>query len=107
MPSPLASVEPPVPCAECLTRVSGIRWGDLCPDCRERLRRRASPLARRISLFASLLVILYAWLDVPLTPRNKVWVAAIAVGTYFLARKMATQVLMEFMRRPSGNQPTN
>ncbi len=96
---PLASAEPQVPCAECLTRVPGIKWGDLCPDCRDRLRRRASPLARRISLLASLLVILYAWLDVPLTPKNKVWVAAIAVGTYFLARKIATQSLMDLMRR--------
>lgn len=105
MRSPLASVEPPVPCAECLTRVPGITWGDLCADCRERLRRRASPLARRISLFASLLVVIYAWLQITLSPRSRVWVAIIAVATYFLVRKMATQIAMELMRKPPGERP--
>jgi hypothetical protein len=104
MRSPLASAEPPVPCAECLNRVPGITWGDLCPGCRARLRGRASPLARRISLLASLLVVAYAWLDVPLTPRNRIWVAVIAVGTYFLVRKMATQILMEYMRRDQSRR---
>lgn len=104
MRSSLAFAEPPVPCAQCLTRVPGIKWGDLCPDCRAQLRRRATPLVRRISLLASLLVVLYAWLDIPLTPKNRIWVAVVAVGTYFLVRKMATQIAMEYMRRPPGGQ---
>ena len=104
MRSSLASAEPEVPCAECLTRVPGITWGDLCPDCRGRLRGRASPLARRISLLASLLVVAYAWFDVPFTHKNRIWVAVIAVGTYFLVRKMATQILMEYMRRSTGDK---
>jgi hypothetical protein len=104
MRSSLASPREPVPCAECLTRVPGIAWGDLCPDCRAQLRRRATPLVRRISLLAALLVVLYAWLDVPLTPKNRIWVAVVAVGTYFLVRKMATQIAMEYMRRPPGGK---
>lgn len=97
--SPLASAEPPAPCARCLNRVPGVRWGDLCPDCQAELRRRASPVARRISLLAALLVILYAWLQVTLTPTSRIWVAGIAVGTYFLVRRIATQIAMEVLRK--------
>lgn len=97
--SPLASAEPPAPCAKCLNRVPGVRWGDLCPECRAELRRRASPIARRISLFAVLLVIIYAWREIELTPTSRIWVAGIAVGTYFLVRRIATQVAMEVLRK--------
>lgn len=97
--SPLASAEPPAPCANCLTRVPGVKWGDLCPGCQAELRRRASPIARRISLLAALLVILYAWLQIPLGPTSRIWVAGIAVGTYFLVRKIATQIAMEVLRK--------
>ena len=96
--SPLASAEPPAPCAKCLTRVPGVRWGDLCPDCQAELRRRASPIARRISLLAALLVVLYAWLEITLKPSTRIWIAVIAVGTYFLVRRIATQITMEYLR---------
>jgi hypothetical protein len=49
-------------------------------------------------------VVVYAWFDVPLTPKNRIWVAGIAVGTYFLVRKMATQILMEYMRRDQSRR---
>ena len=98
MRSPLASVEPPAPCAQCLRRVPGVQWGDLCPDCQAGLRRRASPVARRISLLAALLVVLYAWLSSSLGPTSRIWVAGIAIGTYFLVRKIATQIMMEYLR---------
>lgn len=99
MRSPLASAEPPAPCAKCLTRVPGVRWGDLCPDCQAELRRRASPIARGISLLAVLLVILYAWRQIHLTPTSRTWVAGIAVATYFLVRRIATQITMEVLRK--------
>ena len=99
MRSRLASLEPPAPCARCERRVPGVKWGDLCPECQGELRRRAMPLARRISLLAALLVILYAWLRIPLGPASRVWVAAIAIGTYFLVRKIATQIAMEVLRK--------
>lgn len=102
MRSPLASVEPPVPCAQCQKRVPAIKWGDLCPECREALRRRASPLARRISLLAALLVVFYAWFRIELRPASRVWVAGIAIATYFLVRKIATQIAMDLMRKPTG-----
>lgn len=99
MPLLLASVEPPVPCARCLKRVPRIKWGDLCPDCLSELRRRATPIARRISFLAALLVIFYAWLQISLTPTSRVWVAGIAIGTYFLVRRIVTQIAIEVLRK--------
>ena len=98
MRSPLASAEPPAPCAHCLRRVPGVRWGDLCPDCQLDLRRRATPIARRISLLAAVLVVFYAWWQITLTSTARVWVAGIAVGTYFLTRRIVTQLAMEYYR---------
>jgi hypothetical protein len=83
----------------------GIKWGDLCPDCTERLRRRASSRARYISLLACLLVVWYAWLRIPLRPSTRIWLAAIVVATYFLTRKIATQIAMDLMRKPPGEMP--
>ena len=99
MRSRLASLEPPAPCARCERRVAGVKWGDLCPDCLAELKRRASPLARVISLVFVAVVIGYAWLRIPLTPMSRLWVAAVAVGTYFLVRKIATQIAVELMRK--------
>jgi hypothetical protein len=45
-----------------------------------------------------LLVVLYAWFQIPLTPRVRIWVAGIAVGTYFLVRRITTQLAMEYFR---------
>ena len=94
-----ASVEPPAPCARCERRVAGVKWGDLCPDCLAELRRRASPLARIISLLFAVVVIGYAWLRIPLTLTARFWVGAVAIATYFLVRKIVTQVAVEFLRR--------
>ncbi|MGQ0704241.1 MAG: hypothetical protein ACT4PM_14040 [Gemmatimonadales bacterium] len=99
MRSRLASLEPPAPCARCERRVPGLKWGDLCPDCLAELRRRATPLARIISLVFVAVVIGYAWLRIPLTLTTRLWVAGIAVATYFLVRKIAIQIAVEFMRR--------
>lgn len=57
------------------------------------------PMARRISLLAALLVIIYAWLRIKLGPVSRIWVAAIAIGTYFLVRRIATQIAMEVLRK--------
>jgi hypothetical protein len=102
MPSPLASLEPPVPCARCRKKVPAIKWGDLCPECRADLERRAMPIARSISLLSALLVVGYAWLRIPLGPVTRIWVAGIAIATYFLVRKIVTQFVVEYRRnKPS------
>ena len=97
MRSSLASVET-APCARCLKKTPGIRWGDLCADCTGELRRRARPAARGISLIAALLVIAYAYFQIRLGLASRVWVAAIALGTYFLVRRIVTQVAIEVLR---------
>jgi hypothetical protein len=63
------------------------------------LRQRATPIARRISLLAALLVIFYAWFQISLTPASRVWVAGIAIGTYFLVRRIVTQIAIEVLRK--------
>ncbi len=93
------SPEPPAPCARCSRRAAGVRWGDLCPECLAELRRRASPLARIISLVFAGVVIGYAYWRIPLTPATRIWVAAIAVATYFLVRKITTGIAVELMRK--------
>ena len=99
MQSRLASLEPPAPCAKCGQRAPGIKWGDLCYECQAELRRRASPLARIISLLVVGAVIVYAFSRLTLTPSVRIWVAAIAIATYFLVRKIVTQIAVEFLRR--------
>jgi Zn finger protein HypA/HybF involved in hydrogenase expression len=99
MPSPLASLEPPVPCARCLRKIPRLKWGDLCPDCEAQLRARAIPAARSISMGAALLVVGYALFRIPLGPASRVWVAAVAIGTYFLVRKIVLQVAVEVLRK--------
>jgi hypothetical protein len=38
-------------------------------------------------------------------PSTRIWLAAIVVATYFLTRKIATQVIMDLSRRSPGEQP--
>lgn len=97
--SRLASLEPPAPCARCGQRVAGVKWGDLCPECLADLRRRASPVARVISLVSVGGVIVYAFSRFTLTTSVRVWVAIIAIATYFLVRRIVTQIAMEILRR--------
>ena len=97
-----ASLEPrlpPAPCARCQKRTPGVKWGDLCLECQAELRARARPLARVISIVAALLVVGYAWLRIPLSPVARIWVAAIAIATMFLVRKIVTQIAMEVLRK--------
>jgi hypothetical protein len=97
--SRLASLEPPAPCAKCGQRAPGVKWGDLCPECLAELRRRASPLARIISLVVVGAVVVYSFSRLTLTTTVRIWVAAIAIATYFLVRKIVTQIAVEFLRR--------
>ena len=98
----LASPEPQspaAPCAKCQQRAPGVKWGDLCPDCKAELMRRAMPVARIISFVAALLIIGYAWLRIPLGPVSRIWVAAIAIAAMFLVRKIVLQIAIEVLRK--------
>ncbi|HET9275390.1 MAG TPA: hypothetical protein VFN96_04905 [Gemmatimonadales bacterium] len=98
MQSRLASLEPPAPCARCEARTPGLKWGDICHECRAELRRRAAPWARRISLLAALAVVAYAYVGLTLRSSGRFWVVAIAAGTYFLTLKIVSDVAVEYLR---------
>ena len=98
MQSRLASLEPPAPCARCEARTPGLKWGDICHECRAELRRRATPWARRISLLAALAVVAYAYFGLTLRSSGRFWVVAIAAGTYFLTLKIVSDLAVEYLR---------
>lgn len=91
--SPSGSAE--VPCAGCGARVPGLVWGDSCLDCRHRRAARASRLARRISLPATLLVALYVAFRVPPLPLARVYGLIAVLVTYIVVRKVVYRVALE------------
>jgi hypothetical protein len=97
---------PEVPCAQCQRRVRGIRWGELCPDCRMVREVRAGRVAQRIALAATAVVLVALSLTWPPTA-SRFWLAVAAAGTYLIVRKVAASLLMEYMPRPPvGTPPT-
>jgi hypothetical protein len=89
---------PEVPCAKCGERVVGLAWGDLCPGCRAERARRASRLATRISLAATLLMGLYVALTMPSDPMARVYGAVAVLATYIIVRRIASRVAMETIK---------
>ncbi|HEX5962700.1 MAG TPA: hypothetical protein VFY42_03160 [Gemmatimonadales bacterium] len=89
---------PEVPCAKCGRRLSGLRWGDLCPDCRAQRERRASRLGHRISLAATVLMAVYVALRVPADPTARLYGAVATLATYIIVRRIATRVAMEYLK---------
>ena len=88
---------PEVPCARCERRVVGLAWGDLCPQCRAERSRRASRIANRISLAATLLMGVYVALTMPHDPMARIY-GAIAVLAYIIVRRIASRVAMETLK---------
>jgi len=89
---------PEVPCARCERRISGLPWGDLCPDCLAERKRRASRLAGRISLAATALMAAYVALGVPVDPMARLYSAIAVLATYIIVRRIATRVAMEYLK---------
>ena len=89
---------PEVPCASCGRRVSGLAWGDICPQCRAARSRRASRLAHRISLAATLLMGLYVAFSLPPDPMARIYGAIAVLATYIIVRRIASRVAMEIMK---------
>ena len=88
---------PEVPCARCGERVAGLAWGELCPTCRAQRRRRASRLANRISLAATLLMGLYVAFRMPPDPMARLYGAIAVLATYIIVRRIAARVALETM----------
>jgi hypothetical protein len=89
---------PEVPCARCGRRISGLPWGELCPDCRAERQGRASRLAGRISLAATVLMAGYVALYVPADPMARLYSAIAVLATYIIVRRIATRVAMEYLK---------
>ena len=89
---------PEVPCAKCERRLPGCRWGELCPECLAERKRRASRLAGRISLAATVLMAAYVALRVPADPMARLYAAIAVLATYIIVRRIATRVAMEYLK---------
>ena len=89
---------PEVPCARCGERVLGLGWGELCPRCRAERSRRASKIANRISLAATVLMGLYVALTMPQEPMARIYGAVAVLATYIIVRRIASRVAMETMK---------
>jgi hypothetical protein len=97
MPS-LGGWQPEVPCIRCGERVRGLGWGERCARCLAERKRRASRLARRISLVAALVVAVVLGLRAPAGTDSRLWIAIGTLATFLLVRKIAMRVAMEFLK---------
>jgi hypothetical protein len=96
---PLPSGLPEVPCVKCGRRLRGLGWGELCPECLAERRRRASRLANRISLAATVLMAAYVAIRVTAAPMARLYGGIAVLATYIIVRRIATQVAMEYLPR--------
>lgn len=95
MPSPAGWRE--VPCVECGAFVEGIDFVQRCASCQRRRVRRATRVARWISLAATLLVGAWVFRQGPATSLMRWTVAAALPLTYVLVRTIALRVAMEVL----------
>jgi hypothetical protein len=89
---------PEVPCVRCQRRFRGLPWGEMCPDCLAERKRRASRLASRISLAASVLMAAYVAVRVPGDPMARLYGGIAVLATYIIVRRIATLVAMEYLK---------
>jgi 16S rRNA A1518/A1519 N6-dimethyltransferase RsmA/KsgA/DIM1 with predicted DNA glycosylase/AP lyase activity len=93
----LRSGLPEVPCVKCGRRIRGLGWGELCRDCLAERKRRASRLANRISLAATVLMAAYVAIRVTAAPMARLYGGIAVLATYIIVRRIATQVAMEYL----------
>jgi hypothetical protein len=79
--------------------VRGLPWGELCPDCLARRKRRASRLAGRISLAVTALMAAYVAFRLPGDPTSRLYGAIAVLATYIIVRRVASRAAMEFLPR--------
>ena len=89
---------PEVPCPRCERRVIGLAWGELCPQCLAERSKRATRLANRISLAATLLMGLYVAFRMPPDPMARIYGAVAVLATYIIVRRISSRVAMEIMK---------
>ena len=92
---PLPTGWPELPCIECGEHVAGIGFGERCPACLARRSRRASQLARRVSLGLTALMAGWTLLHWPATTTAR-WYGLIGIPvTYLLIHLIVRRVAME------------
>lgn len=96
MPS-LGGFQPEVPCARCHERVPGLAWGERCAACQKERTRRASRLARRISLAAALIAAVALGLRATPGTDARLWIGIGTLATFLLVRVIALRLAMEFL----------
>ncbi len=89
---------PEVPCARCGQRVAGLPWGEICPQCRAELSRRASRIAHRISLAATALMGAYVAFTMPPDPMARLYGAIAVLATYIIVRRVGGRIAMEMIK---------
>ena len=95
MPSPAGWRE--VPCVECGKFVAGINFVERCPECLERRHARASRLASRIAIIATILTAAWVLWRLPTNTLAR-WYAGVGIiATYFLVRLIARRIAMEVL----------
>jgi hypothetical protein len=90
---------PEAPCSRCGARTAGLALGDRCPACTRQLRHRASRLAGRISLLATMLVALYVYFRMPPVRWLRIYGAIAVLATYVLVRQIVSRVAFEVFAR--------
>jgi hypothetical protein len=94
----LGGYQPEVPCVRCGEHIAGLGWGARCPACQAERRRRATRLARRISLLAALLAAVILSLRAAPGTDTRLWVGIGTLSTFLLARIIAFRIAMEVLR---------
>lgn len=96
MPSPAGWRE--VPCVECGEFVAGISFGERCRACHERRLRRATGIASRVAIAATILMAAWVFWKTPNTNLGR-WYGGVGIGsTYLLVRLITKRIAMEALR---------
>lgn len=89
---------PEVPCADCGTRVEGLRWGDRCRDCQRARKRRAARIGTRVGLVLTLGCAAWLTLRLPTTPTARGYGAIALLVVFLIGRQVGARAAMELMK---------
>lgn len=93
---PIGSL-PEVPCASCHERIPGLAWGARCNVCHAKRARRASQLARRISLLAAVITAVVLRFVIPPGPDARMVLGIGTLGAFLTVRVIVKQVALEYL----------
>ncbi|MBM4188449.1 MAG: cytochrome d ubiquinol oxidase subunit II [Gemmatimonadetes bacterium] len=101
----LPGLEPTrVPCVQCDRREYGLSWGDFCSICREERRIRADRVAKRVGIVAAALMAAWHLWRTPPNLTQRVFAAASVLLVYFVARRLVSRLLIEYLPKELRNR---